>query len=202
MVRAMQAAAIPIGFIAASLSLLAIPGPTNALLAMSGAATGVRRSLVLLVASVAGYLAAIIILRALVGPFAVATPAFAIALRVAIAAYLLHLAVKLWRHGSHEANASGPIDATRIFVTTLLNPKAIVFAFVLLPEQADTTALMPRLAALVLLICATGSAWIAAGAFMRRSFYGPAATGTAYRAGAIVMVLLAGMTCASAFSMV
>jgi threonine/homoserine/homoserine lactone efflux protein len=85
----------PAAFAIACFPLLAAPGPTNTLLATSGAAIGVRGSLPLLAAELSGYLLAIFLLRVLVGPLIAAVPAFGIALRIAAVIYLLHLAAKL-----------------------------------------------------------------------------------------------------------
>src|SRR5271166_5453528 len=78
-------------FAAAALSLLATPGPTNTLLATSGAEVGLRRSLPLLGAELGGYLLAILLLRALIGPLMAANPLFAAALHGAVVVYLLYL---------------------------------------------------------------------------------------------------------------
>src|SRR6516165_2698984 len=61
-------------FVVAAVSLLVTPGPTNTLLATSGASAGLRRSAHLLVAELGGYLLAIALLRALLGPMIAATP--------------------------------------------------------------------------------------------------------------------------------
>jgi threonine/homoserine/homoserine lactone efflux protein len=86
----------PTAFVVASVALLATPGPTNTLLATSGAAIGVRRSIPLLAGELCGYMAAITLLRVLVGPIVVAIPAFEILLRIAVVSYLLYLSAKLW----------------------------------------------------------------------------------------------------------
>ncbi|MES1149390.1 MAG: hypothetical protein ABUL53_09420, partial [Bradyrhizobium guangdongense] len=54
-------------FILAAASLLAIPGPTNTLLATSGAGVGVARSLPLLAAELGGYLLSILLLPSVLG---------------------------------------------------------------------------------------------------------------------------------------
>ena len=55
-------------FIIAAVALLATPGPTNTLLATSGAASGFRKSLVLLLVEFLGYLIAIAVLITAMGP--------------------------------------------------------------------------------------------------------------------------------------
>ena len=60
----------PLAFILAVLGLLATPGPTNTLLAASGAAVGLRRSLHLIPAEVSGYLCSILALALVLGPVA------------------------------------------------------------------------------------------------------------------------------------
>ena len=190
-------------FIIGTLSLLATPGPTNTLLATAGAGNGFRRSLPLLAAELSGYLLAIFVLRAAVGPLVAVVPALGVALRIVVVLYLIHLAYSLWRYGEGKPGASGPVTFQRVFVTTLLNPKAIIFAFTLLPAAVatGTAALVPWLAALALQIFFVGGAWVAAGALLRRGFHGAVPARIGYRVGAATLLLLAGVISAHAFSM-
>lgn len=57
-----------VGFAAALLAILVVPGPTNTLLATSGATVGLARSLPLLVCELIGYEAAIAVIRLLMVP--------------------------------------------------------------------------------------------------------------------------------------
>lgn len=124
----------PIAFAPAVLALLLTPGPTNTLLAASGATVGVRRSLRLVPCEIAGYGISIFVLILLVGPLVAGHAAFGAALRMAAAGYLAWSAVVLWRTaGERFADAPRPISPRRVFTTTLLNPKALVFAFAIFP---------------------------------------------------------------------
>ena len=178
----------------AALSVLATPGPTNTLLATAGAGLGFRRALPLLTAELSGYFLAIIALRVAVGPIVAAAPAFAMVLRILVVLYLIYLAAMLWHHGANEMGGAGPVPFQRVFVTTLLNPKAIIFAFALLPPIAETTMvnLLPWLLALALHIFIIGGCWIAAGASLRQGLHGYVDSKLGYRASAAVLLLLAG----------
>ncbi|WP_296711621.1 LysE family transporter [Rhodoblastus sp.] len=180
-------------FIAAALSLLATPGPTNTLLATSGAETGLCRSLPLLGAELGGYLLAILLLRALIGPLMAANPNFAMALHGAVVVYLLYLAFALWRRGARQINAGGAITFPRVFVTTLLNPKAIIFSFTLLPKRGDIGELAPWLSMLSLQIVTVGLGWILLGHMLRGRFREPGFAHVGYRISALILVGLAGM---------
>lgn len=186
-------------FILGTLSLLATPGPTNTLLATSGAAKGLQRSLPLLAAELSGYFFAIVVLRIAVGPMIAAVPAFGIALHAAVVVYLVYLAVILWHHGANQVAETGPVTVPRVFVTTLLNPKAIIFAFALLPS-AGSTDLMPWLVALGLQIVTVGACWIAVGVWLRRGFRGVVYSKLGYRTSAAILMLLAGVLTAHAIS--
>lgn len=190
----------PAAFVAACVALLATPGPTNTLLATSGAALGVRRSLPLLAAELLGYLAAIVALRIVVGPVIASAPAFGVVLRLLVMAYLLVLATRLWRHGARHSSGPTPVSPTRVFVTTLLNPKGIIFAFSILPQDGIWSVLSPWLVALAIQIAAVGSCWIVAGAVLQRGFSEVIAPGLGYRFSAVVLALLAGVVGAHAFS--
>lgn len=192
----------PVAFVLASLTLLATPGPTNTLLATSGAAVGVRRSLPLLAGEFAGYLLAIVLLIGLVGPVIAAAPVVGTALRLAAAVYLLYLAAKLWEAGVRVAADGTSVTFANVFVTTLLNPKAIIFAFTLLPADLALADLAPWMAGLSLMIGAVGGIWIVGGASLRRGFAGTVPSRIGYRASALALALLAGSLSAHAFGVV
>ena len=106
-----------IAFAAAALSLLATPGPTDTLLATSGAEVGLRRSLPLLGAELGGYLLAILLFARPDRPADGGKSCF----RGGV--YLLYLAWALRRRGARQTSAGDAITFPRVFVTTLLNPR-------------------------------------------------------------------------------
>ena len=118
-------------FFTATYVLLAMPGPTNTLLATSGAGIGIARSLHLLAAELCGYLLAIALLRLALGPIVSDIPIAALALRVAVTVYILCLAFMLWRVNTRERRDGAPVRFGQVLLATLLNPKALVFAFLL-----------------------------------------------------------------------
>lgn len=177
-------------FTLGAIALLATPGPTNTLLATAGATQGIRASLPLLLAEAAGYTLAILILRTLVGPLIAAEPVLAQALSALVCLYLIYLAWKLWRTSTLPvASAASRIGFGNVFVTTLLNPKAIVFAFTLLPAGSEEGSLAPWVAATVALIVVCGGAWITLGAALMTKTGANHRVG--YRAGALALLALA-----------
>jgi threonine/homoserine/homoserine lactone efflux protein len=147
----------------AVLTILGTPGPTNSLLATAGATAGLRRSLSLIPGEAAGYLIAILALGMLVGPAMAASPVLAMVLRLAVGAYLLVLAVRLWRRGGPAVPAGVLVTPRQVFVTTLLNPKAIVFALAVVPFGRDGPV-WPYLLGFLAMLVAVATCWIAAGA--------------------------------------
>ncbi|WP_245314668.1 LysE family translocator [Sinorhizobium alkalisoli] len=156
----------PLPFVLAVSLLLATPGPTNTLLWLSGATAGPRRSIRLLLAEVCGYLTVTIPISMFARPFLIALPELGILLRFAAAVWVLFLARSLWLTSASGA-AKRPIGAGQVFVTTLLNPKALVVALVIMP-QVGLMAMLPWLAWFVVLTLTAGSLWIGAGAILGR----------------------------------
>jgi threonine/homoserine/homoserine lactone efflux protein len=182
-------------FILAVLSLLATPGPTNTLLATSGATVGVRRSLVLLAGELGGYLIAIAGLRLVLGPVIAAQPMVGVALKVAVALYLAWIAVALWRRGS-SLTGEGAVTLRGVFMTTLLNPKALVFAFGIIP------AAHPMLWAYVLGFAGTvslvGFGWIVVGSLIGAAS-GERHAGLVQKLAAVALVGFAALLVRSTF---
>jgi threonine/homoserine/homoserine lactone efflux protein len=125
-----------IEFMLATSVILLTPGPTNTLLALSGSQVGFVRSLKLFPAELSGYL-------------------------LAAAIWVMYLAAKLWLHSAIAIEQS-TVSTRRVFVTTLLNPKALLFGLVLLPPSNDVLFL-PRLAIFGLSILGAASLWATAG---------------------------------------
>jgi threonine/homoserine/homoserine lactone efflux protein len=149
-------------FLSAVLALLIAPGPTNTLMGVAGAQAGLRRVVRLLPSELAGYLTTVLPLVWLGAELLARWPAAALVLKLAAAVWVMALAVRMW--GLRRAGvASRPVTARQVFVTTMLNPKALVFALVLLPapDQPDFVA---RLALFCGLVSCVALLWGAAGA--------------------------------------
>jgi threonine/homoserine/homoserine lactone efflux protein len=186
-------------FLVASYSLLALPGPTNTLLATSGAGVGFTRSLPLLAAELCGYLAAIALLRLFLGPFVVNSPMAGVILRTVVTVYILYLAALLWHSGSRKLRDGPVVTFGQVLPTTLLNPKAIIFAFLLLPLQAGPLELAPWLAVLALQIVTAGAAWLAVGAVLGRGARRSAHPHLVNRVGAFALVTVSGLIWVQSF---
>lgn len=122
-------------FVPAVAAILATPGPTNTLLASAGAHSGFRRSLPLVPAELAGYGLAIAAWGLFLEPASTALPWLKPVLKLACALYLVVVAWGLWRKADGTDIGKG-LSASRIFSSTLLNPKALLFAVAIFPEEA------------------------------------------------------------------
>jgi threonine/homoserine/homoserine lactone efflux protein len=176
----------PLLFGLAVAAILGVPGPTNTLLAAAGASVGFRRGALMIPAEAAGYLIAICALGFALGPVITAMPAVAIALRLAVACYLFLLARQLWRQGATAAAlAHSPVKPRQLFVATLLNPKALVFAFGIIPfGTPDVAAYLAGFAALAV-TAALG--WVGIGAALGRVATGAGRRALIPRVGAVVI---------------
>lgn len=183
----------PFVFSLAVLFILGMPGPTNTLLATSGALAGVRRSLPLIVAEVSGYLIAIAALSLVLGEVLKTHPWLAGTLRAMVALYLVYAAWTLWQRGAAPASTELAISFDRVFVTTLLNPKALVFAFGVLPLSAPNWA--AYVAAFVGFVVLAAFFWITVGATVGRAAAGYRGE-VVPRISAVVLMLFAALIAA------
>jgi threonine/homoserine/homoserine lactone efflux protein len=153
-------------FLSAVLALLLAPGPTNTLMGLAGAQSGLRGMARLLPAELFGYLTTILPLVYLGANVLEQWPAAAVALKVAAAFWVMFLAVRLWGRPSNTGSG-GDVTARRIYLTTMLNPKALIFGLVLLPPAMDPQ-FAPRLGLFCLMVMAVALAWGTAGALTQQ----------------------------------
>jgi threonine/homoserine/homoserine lactone efflux protein len=151
-------------FVPAVAAILAVPGPTNTLLASSGARAGVCRSLLLVPAELCGYAFAITGWGFFLEPASAALPWLKPLLRLACAGYLMAVARGLWRDAGGALTGAG-IGAERVFAATLLNPKALLFAVAMFPAAAfrDPVSFFQAMAAFAAVIVPIALAWIGFG---------------------------------------
>jgi threonine/homoserine/homoserine lactone efflux protein len=128
-------------FIGLVVAILLTPGPTNTLLASSGIQVGIRKSFRLIPSEAFGYLIAITAWGFLIGKVSTQLPLLPTILKLFSASYIIYLAIKLWRTANVEVSFNQPtIRARELFVATLLNPKALLFASAIFPAIAWTKA--------------------------------------------------------------
>lgn len=121
-------------FIGLVTAILLTPGPTNTLLASSGIQIGLRKSFRLIPAEALGYLIAISCWGILIGKISTHLPALPHILKLFSAGYILYLAIKLWRTAEVSDHINhATIRARELFLATLLNPKALLFASAIFP---------------------------------------------------------------------
>lgn len=190
-----------LAFVLAVLGLLATPGPTNTLMAASGAQRGIVRSLPLLAGELGGYAIAITAWIELVGALAARAPLVLVAAKVVAAAFLLWSAWKLWRNAGQADLAQRGITLARVFVTTLLNPKALVFAFAIFPQVGFVERLAYD-AVFAVLVIGTATGWVALGALAQRSSAGLLTSSRIERATAVALAGFAMMLAVQTVSLV
>lgn len=192
----------PVFFALATLAVLAAPGPTNTLLAASGASVGVRGSLRLVPAELGGYLASITVLDVLFGSVIAQQPGAMLALKLAASLWLALCALGLWREaGLGFTAANTPVSVGRVFVTTLVNPKALIFAFGILP-QGPFFQVAPWFLGFCALVSSVAIGWIGMGVLIAHSA-GPLATPRrVWRAAALGLAAFAMIFAGSAIAAV
>ena len=179
-------------FVVAVLALLATPGPTNTLMAAAGAQRGVTRSLPLLAGELVGYVIAISVWIELVGAAAAGQPMVPVVAKFIAAAFLLWSAWKLWANAGRADLAQRGITLGRVFATTLINPKALVFAFAIFPH-VGFVARLPYLAVFGVLVVGTATGWMALGTVAARSSAGLLTSSRVERITAIALAVFAAL---------
>lgn len=153
----------PATFCLAVVALLFAPGPTNVLLALSGATAGAFRSWPALLGALLGYMVTVLAIATAFEPLLASFPTVESVVRIVAGAYLGMLAVSLWRSPPEESPVT--VSARRVLATTCLNPKAFVLGLVVIPIHSP--ALPLYLAAFSAITVVAGIVWISIGAAAR-----------------------------------
>lgn len=177
---------MPLATLSAALLLMLLPGPTNALVAAATATGGLRRLPAAVGAVLAAYGLALTLLGLGSGLLIHGTPAAVPALKLLAAAALVLSAIRIWRADPVSGTAVSP---RRIFVITLINPKALVLAFAILPSGLPSPGMIAGTAAAIILAT---TVWALIGLLFGRLGRHYVGTGTLNRATAGVLGAFAG----------
>nr|WP_205925724.1 threonine transporter RhtB [Rhizobium leguminosarum] len=148
-----------LSFAAGVFALLILPGPTNAILAMASQGLTAGRAIVLLGTVVSAYLAIVVPASGLAGPILHAHPLVAQSVKLASAAWVFYLALRLWGVGSSPAEI---VTVRQLAITTLLNPKALIIGLTMMPDAQDVSG-MAATAALAFVVLFASSIWLSTG---------------------------------------
>ncbi len=151
----------PLQFVFAVLLLLGVPGPTNTVMATAGAVNRGERAWSALLAELVAYLAIVLLAPFALLPLIDLYAWVGTVLKCAAVAFLAYAAIKLWRTRSLSGDSSDRVSTRLIFVTTFLNPKALIIALAILPRELPF--LFAYFAAFAVLVPVTGGAWFLAG---------------------------------------
>lgn len=149
-------------FLLTSAVILLTPGPTNTILAASGAAMGLRHARLLPLAEASGYALAIAFFLAIAERLADIPQALPMLKGVA-AVWLVVSARKLWSLPVVPDMPEQSGAFRRVLLTTLLNPKAMLVGAISIPSlmpDAPTIGLL----AFISLSTVAGFAWTSLGA--------------------------------------
>jgi threonine/homoserine/homoserine lactone efflux protein len=147
--------------------VLIMPGPTNTLLFAAGLRLGVKRAAWLAGAELAGYVLSISVWGGFLTHVAHSLAWLPLLVRIASCLYIAYLAVRIWQTAvTFRASTQSAIGLRAVFVATLLNPKAILFAGTIFPAAAfaNGPAYLNAMGIFAALLIPIGLAWIAFGA--------------------------------------
>ncbi len=197
-----------LAFAAASAVLLAIPGPTVLLVVSYALGHGRGSGWATVPGVTLGDFTAMTVSLLGAGAVLAASADLFSALKIAGAAYLVYLGIRLWRA------PTGPIQATaqhgretqwrmfaNAYVVTALNPKSIVFFVAFLPHFVDLTQpALPQFIVLettfLALAAINVTLWALLAGQMRRQFQQPATVRLLNRIGSGLLIGAAALTAA------
>lgn len=185
-------------FVIAVLALLMAPGPTNTLMALAGTQKGLSRVIRLVPAELSGYLTMIMPLSWIGASVFDHWHAAAMPMKVSAAIWVLHLAVKLWA-SSVRGMDHYQVTARRVYLTTVLNPKALIFGLMILPPAVDDRFLL-HLTLFCFCVAAVAIAWGSVGPLATRLNARDARFTVAHRIASIWLTIVSITIFSSAFA--
>lgn len=175
--------------------VLIVPGPTNTLLLSSGLKVGVRRTAPLIAAEALGYVASIALWGFFLSALSASRPWLPVVVKLLSSAYILYLAAKIWRQsGALQHVTAGPVSLRDMFVTTVMNPKALLFASTIFPLAAfqSTAYFWQAIAVFLVVLVPIAIGWSTLGMLLTARRTWASHTRTLLRGASLVLLTFSG----------
>lgn len=176
--------------------VLVAPGPTNTLLLASGLTVGIKKTLPLIAAEVAGYVAAIALWGTLLAEITAKFSWAPTLVKALCCCAILATAIKLWRYSpnSKQENEKA-VGIKSLFLATLTNPKSLVFAGAIFPSESfkSASAFAAAILMFVAVLIPIGIGWSAAGTVLAKQSKGRFSVSHVTKFVSIVLVFGAGV---------
>ncbi|MBY3102322.1 threonine transporter RhtB [Rhizobium laguerreae] len=183
-----------LAFASASFALLLLPGPTNAMLALSATELSTIRTPLRVGTVVVGYLATIVGVANIAGPLLQDHVAVERIAKLASAFWVLYLGFRLW--APVQSSEKSLIGNVRLLVTTLLNPKGVVLGLTMIPPSQNLSP-SAAIATIAVVVTVTSCLWLLAG---RLLLVGSRRVAVARKAGSAILLLFSALLASSALS--
>lgn len=183
--------------------VLIMPGPTNTLLLAAGLKAGIRVTWPLVVAEALGYVVAISLWGFFLSSIARKSPWIYSGVKLLSSAFIFYLAVEMWAKGSKlQQHASGPVSFKNLFVATLMNPKALLFASTIFPLAAFQSAgyFAHAIAAFLLVLLPVGVGWSSLGGLITSNRRWASRAFALLRCASVVLLMFSGTLAYSALN--
>ncbi|WP_178116119.1 LysE family translocator [Pseudomonas sp. LD120] len=173
--------------------ILVVPGPSNTLMLASGFKFGLLRALPLMLIEMFGYTVSICIWGWGIAFLSHDHPWLIHLIKLLCAFYIATLALKTWKTSSTGAQHAERFEnwPRQLLITTLLNPKALIFASVIFPARSFTSLgdFLPALSAFFLALAPISLLWVSLGAGIRAQYLGRVSGPLFSRGTAVVLAL-------------
>jgi threonine/homoserine/homoserine lactone efflux protein len=156
-------------FVLALAAIFAVPGPTNAMLLVSGAQRGFVRALPVVGATLSAYIPSVALQYFFGSALIAELTAAAQFIKLALAAYLLVIAWQTWKFEMERSvSGVGLVKARQLFFVTAINPKTVIIAFAIFPPRLPADDLVLHGAIFVVMVSIACCLWAFAGSLLKR----------------------------------
>lgn len=175
--------------------VLIVPGPTNTLLLSAGLKSGIRETWPLVVSEAAGYVVSISVWGFFLCALTASNNWMLVGVKLLSSMFIFYLAVKMWIKGPKLRQlVTTPVSRRDLFIATLMNPKALLFASTLFPLATFQSArnFASVIGAFLIILVPIGIGWSCLGGLLTSNRAWADRASALLRCASLVLVTFSG----------